>query len=213
MLRRSSNVWRFKCATNLKPVVLLSGPDDGGTEPLHQDQPSACLRAPVGWRRPGHHLLAAAHHGHAQSGGVVPLPAARERPSCAQRHLYASAAHHFCRLLAVRWEHTPPLSLVLGRTSTSLHRCQEKKTLRKCLCVFVWPWIVCATVAYQYFPEWLQLLCAFISTATSIDILFSFANHFLAFSYLPSGFDLSWMCHRTGAAATSCVSTDVVAFG
>lgn len=86
----------------MKRVVLLSGPDDGGTEPLHQDQSSSGLRAPVGRRRPGHHLPAAAHHGHAQSGGVVPLPPARERPPRAQCHLHTSTAYHLRRLLAVR---------------------------------------------------------------------------------------------------------------
>lgn len=90
------------CHQREDTVVLLSGPDDGGVEPLHQDQSSSGLGAPVGRRRAGHHLPAAAHHGHAQPGGVVPLPAAGERPPRAQCHLHAGAAHHVCRLLAVR---------------------------------------------------------------------------------------------------------------
>lgn len=82
--------------------VLLSGSDDGGTEPLHQDQPGSGFRAPVSRRRPGHHLPAAAHRGHARPGGLVPLSTERERPPRAERHIYARPAHQLHRLLPLR---------------------------------------------------------------------------------------------------------------
>lgn len=82
--------------------LFLSRSDDGGAEPLHEDQPGAGVRAPVDQHRPGHHLPAAAHRDHARPGGLVPLPAEREGPSRAQRHLHPGPAHQLHRLLAVR---------------------------------------------------------------------------------------------------------------
>lgn len=85
-------LWDENVKLKLFPL-FHSGPDDGGVEPLHQDQPGAGVRAPIGWRRPRHCLPAAAYHGHASAGGVVSLPAERERPACSQRHLHARPAH------------------------------------------------------------------------------------------------------------------------
>lgn len=82
--------------------LVLSGSDDGRTEPVHKDQSGSGVGAPVGRRRAGHHLPAAAHHGHAQSGDLVPLSAARERSSRAERHLHTRPAHQLHRLLPLR---------------------------------------------------------------------------------------------------------------
>lgn len=83
---------------------FFSRSDDGGAEPLHQDQPGAGVRAPIGRRRPRDRLPAAAHHGHAGSGGLVPIQAERERPAGPQRGVHARTAHQLHRLLSVRYD-------------------------------------------------------------------------------------------------------------
>lgn len=105
-----------KCSFRIKAwnldgfLCVLSRLDDGGAEPVHQDQPGAGVGAAVGRRRAGHRLPAAAHHGHAGSGGLVPVPvlAAGERPAGAQRQLHPRPAHRLHRLLAVRYDGSEP---------------------------------------------------------------------------------------------------------
>lgn len=84
--------------------VLLSGLNDGGAEPLHQDEPSSGIAAAVDGRCPGHRLPAADDHGHARSGGLVPLSTTRERPPCAQRHLHTRPEHQLHWLLPLRYD-------------------------------------------------------------------------------------------------------------
>lgn len=81
---------------------FLSCSDDGGIEPIHQDKSSSGVRASVSRRRLGDNFSAAAHHGHARSGGLVPLSTEREGPSRAKCHLHARPAHQLNRLLSVR---------------------------------------------------------------------------------------------------------------
>lgn len=58
---------------------LCSSFDDGGAEPVHQDQPSAGLGAAVCGRCHGNYLSTSHHYGHAQPVCVVQAAAEGQR--------------------------------------------------------------------------------------------------------------------------------------